>query len=121
MAKNTLSRGGPGGGPGSRVVRQVGNRPGKVAQRISPAGVAQLGEMQGNHISDGPRSATNYKGDKMVVGDLVRPGQPRMGNEVAFSTKAGVGGSRTVMDRGTQGTHGTPAPGNPPPQRKSFD
>jgi hypothetical protein len=104
MAKRTnqLSRGGPGGGMGSRVVKQVSPRPGHVAQRIHPGGVSQLGQAVGNHITDGRRSATNYRGDRMVVGELSRPGQPRLGNEVAFTTQAGAGGSRTVSRCGSQ-------------------
>jgi hypothetical protein len=120
MAKNTLSKGGPGGGPGSKVNKSVGNIPGKPAQKISPGGVGQLGSMQGDHVSDGPRTTTNYRGDKMVAGDLVRPGQPRMGNEDAFTTKAGPGGSREVMKSGSQGQHG-PVAGTPWTPGRGFD
>jgi hypothetical protein len=121
MAKNTLSKSGSaGGGFRSRQVREVGNRPGKVAERINPGGAAQQGLAQGNHIME-RREATNYRGDKMIVGELSRPGQPRLGNEVAFTTKCGVGGSRNLYGQaGTQGQHG-PVAGEPKPVGRGFD
>jgi hypothetical protein len=119
MAKLS-GKGGPAGGYGSKVVKEVGTRAGQVAKMKNPAAVSQIGSAVGNHLSDGPRSATNYKGDKMVLGDLVRPGQPRMGNEVAFNTQAGPGGSRDVSKTGSQGMHGQPT-GTPWSPGRGFD
>jgi hypothetical protein len=121
MAKNTLSKSGSaGGGFRSRQVREVGNRPGRVAERVNPGGVSQIGEALGNHSTEN-RTVSNYRGDKMIAGQLVRPGQPRLGNEVAFTTQCGVGGSRNLYGQsGTQAQHG-PVAGEPKPAGRGFD
>ena len=78
-------------------------RTGARREHIQKAGVAQLGQMQGNHATN--KGATNYKG----VG-LIGPKSPisvKLGNEIAAATKCGVGGSREVMRTGTQGVRGT--------------
>jgi hypothetical protein len=64
-------------------------------------------------------SGTGYRGEKVMAGKA--SGQVPLGQTVAYSTVCGPGGSRTVMKSGGQGMHGAPAPGNPPPQRKTFD
>jgi hypothetical protein len=121
MAKNTLSKSGSaGGGFRSRQVKEVGNRPGKVAERINPGGVSQIGEALGNHSTEN-RTVSNYRGDEMIAGSLVRPGQPRLGNEVAFTTKAGPGGSRNLYGQsGTNQQYG-PAAGTPWTPGRGFD
>jgi hypothetical protein len=66
MAKNTLSKSGSaGGGFRSRQVKEVGNRPGKVAERINPGGVSQIGEALGNHSTEN-RTVSNYRGDETI-------------------------------------------------------
>jgi hypothetical protein len=121
MKRNELTPGKPGGGAGSRVNREVAPRGGKVAEKINPGGVSQLGGAIGNHVTDGPRTTLNYRGDKMIAGDLVRPGQPRMGNEVAFTTQAGPGGSRNLYGQsGTNQQYG-PVAGQPWTPGRGFD
>jgi hypothetical protein len=107
---------GSGGGYGMSKVRNV--RAPKVepkARAVNPGGVAQLGQKQGNHITD-RRSATNYTGDELIRGKGYMP--PGM---ISDPVKAvGVGGGREVMRCGSQGTQGKPASGNPPPRGELF-
>ena len=95
---NKLSKGGPGGGYGSRQHVTTKVRTGAPRQHIQKAGVAQLGSMVGDHATD--KGATGYKG----VG-LIGPKHPisaPLGNEVAQATVCGPGGSRTIHAHGSQ-------------------
>jgi len=92
-------------------------RTGAPREHIQKAGVAQLGEMQGNHATN--KGATNYKG----VG-LIGPKSPisvSLGNEVALNVGGGGPGTgRTIYKTGTQCMTGAPAQGNPPPSGELF-
>jgi hypothetical protein len=106
-----MSRAKSGGGITSKNLVHKPVRTGAERRHIQKAGVAQIGQMQGNHTTD--MGATRYKGV-----DLVGPKQPisvKLGNEVAATTVCGAGGSREVMRSGSQGMTGAPAKGNPPP------
>jgi hypothetical protein len=105
-----------GGGPQSRNVKQVPVRTGGAAKGINPGWAGQRGEAQGNHTMQGP---TNYRGEPMVT-SMLAGGDRRLGNAVAASTVCGVGGSRTVMPAGGQGTHGPVNPGQPVPKGEPF-
>jgi hypothetical protein len=90
----------PGGGSGSRQVVQKPVRTGQKATGMHVGGVSQLGEAVGNHVTN--KSSTGYRGDVWRDGKVPTGGAQRLGNEVAASTKAGPGGSRTVYGCGSQ-------------------
>jgi hypothetical protein len=92
-------------------------RTGNGASGIRGQSVGQIGIQLGGHSTEGG----------VVKGALERREAPaphnaemRLGNEVAYSTKCGVGGSPNVMKSGAQGQHGPSAPGNPPPAGSVF-
>jgi hypothetical protein len=117
MPTNKLSKGGPGGGHGSKVVVERPVKTGKGAKAAHLGGVSQLGNKVGDHVTHA--SGTGWRGDPLYAGRGYNP--VPYGNEVAAKTTCGPGGSREVMKSGQQGTHGPVVPGNPPAQRKSFD
>jgi hypothetical protein len=107
----------PGGGIKSRTVVHKPVRTGAPRQHVQKASVAQLGQMQGDHVTD-RKGSTGYTG----VG-LIGPKHPisePLGNEVAAKTVCGPGGSRTIYKTGFQQTHGQPAQGNPTPTKTLF-
>jgi hypothetical protein len=113
MAKrsNQLSRGGAGGGMGSRVVRPGPARMGQPAREQRPRGVSQIGQNMGNHATNSGRV---LRGGVEPVRGAAMPSVP-LGNEVAKNVGAGgPGRGRTVMTSGTQGQHG-PVAGEPAP------
>jgi hypothetical protein len=106
----------PGGGIKSRNVVEKGVRTGRGAKAIVPAGAAQLGQRQGNHPTN--RNATSYGGVE-IYSEGRGYNKAQYGNEMALrcsGNKAGPGCDREVMRSGAQGTHGTPASGNPLPR-----
>jgi hypothetical protein len=105
----------PGGGIKSRVNVEPGYRHGQQKKRAMPAGVAQLGQRQGNHFTDGRRS--DYEGVPVFSGQ----GYPsELGNKRAVETPCGVGGGRTIYKTGTQQTYGAVERGNPPAAGEIF-
>jgi len=98
MTNNKLSKGRPGGGMGSRVVKNVGVRTGKPAMVKNPGHVAQYGSAQGNHITD--RGSTGYRGDPPGM----RPASPnvKLGNQTALEAGQGPGAGRSVSRCGSQ-------------------
>jgi hypothetical protein len=115
MKASKPSGGRGGGGIGSRATTKTTiYNAGYPAERINPRGVSQIGSNIGNHSTE--RSKILTGGVEPVRGrDLVRPGQPKLGNELAVSSVCGPGGSREVMRSGSQGQTG-PAAGSPKPQ-----
>ena len=88
----------PGGGIGSRAMgKPTQYFVGKPSNIIRPAGVAQLGAMQGDHTMQGD---TRYRGEKMLAGTA--RGQVPMGNQMTM-VPAKPGGGRNVMRCGSQG------------------
>jgi hypothetical protein len=123
MAKrsNALSgSGGRGGGPGSRSLSNVttyfGGRP---SDRVSPGGVSQMGSAMGNKATDSGGRPLPNPASPLYKGNLVRPGQPEMGNTLAAATVCGPGGSRTIDRTGGQGQHG-PVAGSTKPAGKDI-
>jgi hypothetical protein len=64
------------------------------AKAIVPAGVAQLGQRQGNHITE--RGSTSYGGVDMAGGKGYEP--PK-----GPAASSGVGGGRDIHRAGSQG------------------
>jgi hypothetical protein len=94
-------------------------RTGAAREHIQKAGVAQLGQMQGSHVTE-KGSDLGYRG----VG-LIGPKQPisvPLGNEVALNVgKGGPGTGRDpAMRSGSQGCYGQPASGSPMPKAKTL-
>jgi hypothetical protein len=101
----------PGGGIASRQHVKTPVRTGSGSKSTNPGAVAQLGQSQGNHITN--KSETNYRGEIFHKPPNFQP--VKFGNEVALNVgKGGCGTGRETMPRGSQGQHGAPAPGNPP-------
>jgi hypothetical protein len=120
MAKQSGSQK-PGGGMGSKAeAKTTVYHRGQPAQRTSEAAVSQIGSQMGNKAMDSSRVMPN-PASPLDSGALVRSGQPPLGQEVAYSTVCGPGGSRTVKKSGGQGMHGAPAPGNPTPKRGNWE
>ena len=112
-----MKRSSAGGGYGSKqhVTKHV--RTGAPRERVRPSGVAQIGQRQGDHITD--HGATGYGGINPFGAGKGYPSEP-LGNEVAAKTVCGPGGSRTIHARGSQGVQGAPAQGNPMPKGELF-
>jgi hypothetical protein len=90
-------------------------RTGKGSYGTRPSGVAGIGTSYGSHITN--KSDTGYRGPKFHDGKSFQP--VKFGNEVALNVgKGGPGTGREVMASGSQGCHGQPATGNPPPNRQ---
>jgi hypothetical protein len=117
MKRNQLSKGGPGGGAGSKSLAKTTQYfTGQPGMKVNPGGVSQFGGAVGNHSSDPPRTS-GYRGDPVKMGSL--PNR-ELGNECAVNTVCGPGGSRTVMKSGTNAQHG-PVAGSPKPVGRGFD
>ena len=95
----------------SRNLVHPNYRTGTGANRVQKAGVAQLGQHVGDHAT--AKGRTGYTGERLTSNAPTFDPVP-YGNAVAASTQCGPGGSRRVMGSGSQGTHGSPAPGNAP-------
>jgi len=105
----------------SRNVRGIGYRQGQQKKRVIPAGIAQLGQKQGNHFTNGStgRKESSYGGVTSFGGTGYRS---ELGNEAALNcagNKAKPGCDRTIYKSGSMGTHGAPASGNPMPVNRS--
>jgi hypothetical protein len=79
--------------------------------------VAQIGQAQGNHVTPYGGKSTPYTGERLHNDRTFQPTE--FGNAIAARTVCGPGGSREVMASGSQGQHGSAAPGNAP--AKSTD
>ena len=106
----------PGGGVASnKVVHRPHGKTEPKPYAKRPAGVAQYGQAQGDHVTSFGGGKTSYRGEAVNRG----PGY-RTPVGISDPVKAvGVGGGREVLRSGAQGMHGAPAPGNPP--AKSTD
>jgi hypothetical protein len=106
---------GSGGGYGSRPVTHV--RAPKVEPKAyakNPGGVAQYGSAIGNKITH-VAGQTPYRGDPVNIGRGYQPPVGPTDNVAAV----GVGGGRTTLHCGSQGTHGGVA-GSPKPQGRAI-
>jgi hypothetical protein len=108
----------PGGGIASRVNVEKPVRTGKGAKAIVPAGASQLGQRQGNHVTE--QGATRYGGVNLYSrGPGYNP--VKYGNEVALNVKGGgLGAGRTVMASGSQCMTGPVNRGEPMPRKEIF-
>jgi len=104
-------RGSGGGGYGSRPHVETSVRTGTGSRGTRPAGVGQIGNSQGDHVTALGGSATPYRGEKLHGGQSFQP--VPFGNEVALNVgKGGPGTGRTLYGQsGVQGCHGQPAQG----------
>jgi len=97
----------------------VGQRLGTGANRVHVAATNQrLGGKVGDHAT--ASGATGYKGETLYNRNAGTFDPVRYGNAVAATTQCGPGGSRRVMGSGSQGTHGSPTPGNPPETKELW-
>jgi len=112
-----MAKGSGGGGYHSRQHVEKPIKTGTGSRSTRPAGVAQIGYIVGDHTTNRPGSS-GYKGEKLHSPE--RNFNPvKFGNEVALNVgKGGPGTGREVMASGSQGCHGQPAAGNPPPNRQ---
>jgi hypothetical protein len=103
-----------GGGSGSRVNREVGNRVGQRANEMRPRGVSQIGSSMGNHRTDGSGKASRaveaVKGRPLPAGLSVP-----LGNAVSLNVgKGGPGtGRRLYGQSGSNKQYGSSATGLP--------
>jgi len=78
-------------------------RTGSGAKAKVVAGIAQLGQAQGNHVTE--QDSTSYHGVSRDGGQGYN--KVKFGNELALNVgKGGPGAGRTVMPCGGQGTYG---------------
>jgi hypothetical protein len=105
---------GSGGGYGSKQHVETKVRTGTGSHGTRPAGVNMLGAMQGNKVTS-QRGTTSYTGEPLHGGRSFNP--VPFGNSVALNVgEGGPGKGRTLHGQsGSQGCHGSPASGNPPP------
>jgi len=105
-----------GGGYGSRQHVEKPVRTGTGSRGTHPGGVAQLGQHVGDKATHGNPKGTGYRGEPLHNNRSFQP--VPFGNEMALNVgKGGPGTGREVMASGSQGCHGQPAAGNPPPNR----
>jgi hypothetical protein len=115
MARDSGHR--PGGGIASRQRVSVPVRTGSGSRSANPAGVSQLGNKQGSHVTRGEES--KYRGDPLHSGRSFQP--VPFGNQVALNVGAGGPGTgRDVHKTGSQGMQGTTNTGNPRPQGRDI-
>jgi hypothetical protein len=107
-----------GGGITSKNVKQVGYRTGKGSRAATPGGVGQLGEMVGDHVTEG-RHSSGYRGEPLFKGPAYNKGGP-FGNELVAATVCKPGGSREVSRTGSQGCHGPVNPGSSPARKDQL-
>jgi hypothetical protein len=107
-----------GGGLHSRVVVRPGINTGSGAKGINPGYIQQIGTMQGDHATSTGDKRLHPIEPKFV--NAPAGGSQRLGNEVALNSKSAPGQGRTIYDRGSQGQHGAPVRGNPPPAGELF-
>jgi len=114
----------PGGGIASKQHVSIPVRTGSGSRNARPAGVAQLGQIQGDHTTNRPGSS-GYTGEPLH-GPASRNFQPTpFGNEVALNVgRGGPGAGRTLYGQaGSQGMHGSTNPGSqrPNPCRDALE
>jgi len=113
-----MTKGSGGGGYGSRPHVETMVRTGTGSRGTRPAGTAQIGIMYGDKATHGDPKGTGYTGERLHNDRSFQP--VKFGNEVSLNVgKGGPGTGRTLYGQsGSQGCHGQPAAGNPPPNRQ---
>ena len=104
----------PGGGLHSKNVVSKPVRTGAPARGYGPAWVAELGQMQGNHVTPYGGSETKWRGDPMATRSPAGGNVP-LGNAIAGNVgKGGPGTGRTLYGQsGTQKQYGSGGPQKP--------
>ena len=106
---------GSGGGQGMNKNVQPSVRTGTGSYGTRAGGAESIGKSYGSHITN--KDDTGYRGPKFHDDKSFQP--VKFGNEVALNVgKGGPGTGRTTMHCGSQGTHGSVNPGNPPPNTR---
>jgi hypothetical protein len=110
-----MAKGSGGGGYHSRQHVEKPVKTGTGSKGTRPGGAEGIGKSYGSHITN--KSDTGYRGPQFYTGKQFQSGV-KFGNEVALNVgKGGCGTGRTIHSTGSQGTHGSVNPGNPPPNR----
>src|SRR6516164_5415593 len=109
---------GSGGGIGMNKNVRPSVRTGTGSYGTHPGGVAQLGQHVGDKATHGNSKGSGYRGEPLHNNRSFQP--VKFGNEVALNVgKGGPGTGRNLYGQsGSQGCHGSVAPGNPPPNRQ---
>jgi hypothetical protein len=101
------------GGLGSSVVNEQGQRLGARREGITPGFAGQLGQAQGDHVTNRSGGGTGYRGDPMMAARPTAAAVP-LGNQLTNNVGAGgPGKGREVFASGSQGMQGQPAQGMP--------
>ena len=92
-------------------------RTGQGSRSVRPAGVAQIGQSQGNHLTN--KGSTSYRGEPLHNERNFQP--TKFGNEVALNVGRGGPGTGRILhgQSGSQGRHG-PVAGSPRPQGRGI-
>jgi hypothetical protein len=119
---NQLSKGGAGGGVGSRALSPKTNVyfGGHQASQVNPGGADQLGQQTSNHSTDSGEKLPN-PATPLYGGSMPGVGATKLGNETALN----VGGGGPGIGRTLYGQSGTnqqygPAAGKPAPQGRPI-
>jgi hypothetical protein len=119
-----MRRSGKGSGGGAGMNKNVSPRVkvGERARAIREKGVSQIGTQRSNHATDTRellrKDVERVRGEMRPSGG---PGGIPLGNEVAKNVgRGGPGAGRSLMHCGSQGVHGSPAPGNPPSKSRDI-
>ena len=97
-----------GGGITGKNVTQKPVRTGDRARAMSPKGVSQVGQSQGNHVTDRRQVVNPIEPVRGQLKPAGGPGGIQLGNEVARNVgKGGCGTGRVLYGQsGSQGQHG---------------
>jgi hypothetical protein len=98
------------GGIASKVVTRKPVRVGTQNRGLDERAVSQIGQALGSHITSRRKELTGVAKPLNINAPAIAS---KLGNEIAAATKCGVGGSRTIMRSGAQGTHGAVDRGGP--------
>jgi hypothetical protein len=83
MAKNQMTKGGAGGGPGSRAMHAPTTYfTGRPSTRISPKGVSQIGSSMGNKAMDNGGKVLRGAVEPVKLGAMGGMGSVPLGSEV---------------------------------------
>jgi hypothetical protein len=108
-----------GGGISSNVNVRPPIRTGAPARGIQPGWTSQQGSALGSHAQEAGSRVLNPVTPKFT--NAPAGGAELLGNQVALNVgKGGPGTGREVMRSGSQGQHGAPVRGNPPPDGNLF-
>jgi len=107
-----MTRGGGGGGYGSRQHVEKPIKTGTGSRGTHPGGVAQLGLHVGDHSTAHGGAPTGYRGEPLHNDRSFQPTE--FGNKLATNVgRGGPGAGRTLHGQsGSQGCHGQPAQGS---------